>query len=62
MQISDTQTDGNLIKILIVEDDKQLQTTYMLLLGGEPGMEVVGAFTTGEDALAFLKLPTLISC
>ncbi len=56
MQLSrGAQTDGNLIQILIVEDDKQLQMTYMLLLEGEPGMAVVGAFTTGEDALAFLK-------
>ena len=40
------------MRLVIVEDDKLLLDNLRLLLTGEPGIEVEGAFTNAEEALA----------
>lgn len=42
------------MKICIVEDNKSLLQNLKLLLEGEPGFKVTGAFSNAEDALKFL--------
>jgi len=42
------------MKICIVEDNKALRQNLELLLNGEPGFKVTGAFGNAEDALKFL--------
>jgi DNA-binding NarL/FixJ family response regulator len=44
-----------IIKLCIVEDDAGLLANLSLLLGGEPGFEVVGAFNSAEAALAQMQ-------
>jgi len=39
------------MKVVIIEDDKRLLETYELLISGEPDIEVVGSYTSGEKAL-----------
>ncbi|MDH4164651.1 MAG: response regulator transcription factor [Nitrospirota bacterium] len=43
------------MKISIVEDDMLLRENLKLLLSGETGISVVGAYATAEDALVGLK-------
>ncbi len=43
------------MKIAIVEDDQRLLNTYDVLFSGESGMEVIGTYTCGEEALEKLK-------
>ena len=43
------------MKLCIVEDDAGLLANLTLLLGGEPGFEVVGAFNSAEAALAQMQ-------
>lgn len=43
------------MRISIVEDDGLLLQNLRLLLNGEPGFEVVGAYATAEEALADLR-------
>ncbi len=40
-----------LMKLVIVEDDPLLRDNLKLLLGGDPGITVDGAYPSGEDAL-----------
>lgn len=40
------------MKVCIIEDNEDLLANLRLLLGGEQGVEVVGAFTSAESALA----------
>ena len=42
------------MRISIVEDDPMLLGNLTILLGGEPGIQVKGAFANGEDALQVL--------
>ena len=42
------------MRVLIVEDNQLLLENIRILLSGEPGVEVVGAFVTAEDALSQL--------
>lgn len=43
------------MRIVIIEDDTLLREHLRLLLGGEAGIEVVGAFGCAEDALPTLE-------
>ncbi|HWR59276.1 MAG TPA: response regulator transcription factor [Thermodesulfovibrionales bacterium] len=43
------------MNIIIVEDNRLLLENLKLLLSGEPGITVTGAFETAEDALKALK-------
>ncbi len=43
------------MRLAIVEDDPLLLSNLKLLLGGEPGMTIVGAFSTAEEALAKIE-------
>ena len=43
------------MKVAIVEDDMLLRENLKLLLGGEPGISVVGTFASAEEALAKVK-------
>lgn len=43
------------MKLCIVEDDAGLLANLRLLLGGEPGCELVGAFDSAEAALAQMQ-------
>lgn len=43
------------MKIMIVEDNSLLSENLRLLLGGETGITVLGAYGTAEDALGALK-------
>jgi two-component system NarL family response regulator len=45
----------NLMRLLIVEDDPLLLENLKLLLSGEPGITVVGAFSSAEDTLQALE-------
>lgn len=40
------------IRVVLVEDNRWYLDDVRLLLAGAPGIEVVGAYTTGEEALA----------
>jgi two-component system NarL family response regulator len=42
-------------RLIIVEDDPLLRDNLRLLLGGDPGFNLVGAFNSAEDALSALK-------
>ena len=42
------------MRLLIVEDDQLLRENLRVLLGGEAGMQVVGACASAEDALPLL--------
>lgn len=44
------------MKIMIVEDNKQVLQNTTMLLAGEPGVTVSGSFTTGDAALEALPL------
>jgi len=39
------------MRLVIIEDDPLLLDNLKLLLGGEPGITVVGAYPSAEDAL-----------
>lgn len=43
------------MNIAIVEDDRRLLENLKLLLSGEKGITVIGAFTSGEEALSGLN-------
>lgn len=43
------------MRVLIVEDDTSLLKYTTMLLNGDPGISVVGSYTTGEDALANME-------
>lgn len=43
------------MRIAIIEDDRLLLDNLKLLLGGEPGITVSGAFGSAEEALPLLK-------
>lgn len=43
------------MRLVIIEDDVLLRENLKLLLGGEAGITVVGAFGSAEDALLALK-------
>ncbi|NOX33441.1 MAG: response regulator transcription factor [Deltaproteobacteria bacterium] len=43
------------MRLIIVEDDISLMKYCSLLLDGAPDIDVVGSFSTGEEALASLK-------
>ena len=45
---------GNSMKLCIVEDNKPLLENLRLLIEGEPGFRVIGAFSSAEAALAAL--------
>ncbi len=52
------------MRLCIVEDHKDLLDNLALLLRGEQGFEVLGAFTSGEEALAsvdWAKVDTLLA-
>jgi two-component system NarL family response regulator len=46
---------GEIMKLVIVEDDPILLESLKLLLSGESGITVVGAYSNAEDALRCLK-------
>jgi DNA-binding NarL/FixJ family response regulator len=52
------------MKLAIVEDDPLLRDNLRLLLGGETGITVSGAYASGEDALKSMKksMPEVILC
>ena len=52
------------MKLVIVEDDPLLRDNLKLLLGGEPGITVDGAYSSGEDALRSMhtSLPEVLLC
>jgi len=52
------------MKLAIVEDDPLLRDNLKLLLGGEPGITVAGAYPSGEDALKAMRksLPEVVLC
>jgi DNA-binding NarL/FixJ family response regulator len=52
------------MKLAIIEDDPLLRNNLKLLLGGEPGITMVGEYQSGEDALMSMKksMPELILC
>ena len=43
------------MRLLIVEDDKLLLDNLRLLLSGEPGIAVVGAYASAEDAMPHIQ-------
>ena len=45
------------MRLVIVEDNRMILENLRLLLGGEPGVSVEGAFLCAEDALK--ELPTI---
>jgi two-component system NarL family response regulator len=45
---------GGKMRLAIIEDDRMLRENLRLLLSGEAGIEVVGAFGSAEEALAGL--------
>jgi DNA-binding NarL/FixJ family response regulator len=47
-------SQGNPIRIAVVEDDKTVRSVLEILLNGSPGFECVAAYSNGEDALAGL--------
>jgi DNA-binding NarL/FixJ family response regulator len=49
-QAENSQT--NLIRIAVVEDDKTVREGLQMLLNGSPGFSCVAAYASGEDALA----------
>jgi len=52
------------VKLAIVEDDPLLRENLKLLLGGEPGITVSGAYPSAEDALKSMRnsLPEVVLC
>lgn len=50
------------MKIIIVEDDQMLLNNICMLLAGEPGMSILGAYSNATDALDALKTlhPTIM--
>ena len=52
------------MKLAIVEDDPLLRENLKLLLGGEPGITVSGAYPSAEDALKSMRnsLPEVVLC
>ena len=43
------------MRIAIVEDERNLLDSMCIILGGEPGMTVVGAYSSAEEAIAGYK-------
>lgn len=43
------------MRLIIVEDDRTLLQSLKVLLSGEPGIEISGAYNTAEEALAALE-------
>ena len=43
------------MRVVIVEDNRLLLENLRILLGGEPGIEVTGAFESAEESLAELR-------
>ena len=43
------------MRLIIVEDDGTLLRSLKLLLSGEPGIEIAGAYKAAEEALAALE-------
>lgn len=53
--MSQTSTnDEGLMTLVLVEDDPLLRDNLRILLSGEPGIKLVGAFASAEEALAQL--------
>jgi two-component system NarL family response regulator len=52
------------MQLAIIEDDPLLRDNLKLLLGGEPGITVAGAYPSGEDALKAMRksLPEVVLC
>jgi DNA-binding NarL/FixJ family response regulator len=47
-------TDGKPLRIVIADDQASVREGLVLLLGGLPGIDVVGAAANGEEALALV--------
>jgi DNA-binding NarL/FixJ family response regulator len=53
-----------MMRLAIVEDDPLLRENLKILLGGEPGITVAGAYPSGEEALRSLRKspPEVVLC
>jgi two-component system NarL family response regulator len=52
------------MKLAIIEDDPMLRENLKMLLGGEPGITVTGAYPSAEEALRGIKKtpPEVVLC
>jgi DNA-binding NarL/FixJ family response regulator len=50
--MSTARTDGDRIRVLVVDDQQLVRTGFRLILGAEPDLEVVGEAGDGREAIA----------
>ena len=46
-----TQTDGQQIKVVIVDDQEVIREAFGMLISQEPSVELIGSFSDGEQAI-----------